>query len=108
MTRNCLLLLVASATLALAGCAHCDTCDDFPTPCQGGDCGGGMGGPAPSMGLPGMGPMFPPPTAGPDAPATAPATPPSGRSPALGSDLGPAPTLPAAPETPPQMGAPKM
>lgn len=103
MTRNCLLLLAAATTLALAGCAHCDTCDDFPIPCQGGNCGGGFAGP--TAGLPGMGPMLPPPAPGPDAPATAPASPASA---ANGADLGTAPSLPAAPETPPQQGAPKM
>lgn len=41
------LALTASGAL---GCAHCDTCDDFPAPCLGGDCLGG--GPPPMVGSP--------------------------------------------------------
>ena len=40
MTRFALLLLglaIAGAT----GCAQCDTCDDFPAPCTGPNCGQG-------------------------------------------------------------------
>ena len=35
-------LLVVGLTLAAAsGCAQCDTCDDFPAPCTGPNCGQG-------------------------------------------------------------------
>jgi hypothetical protein len=50
-------LLMAAATVAAGtiGCAHCDTCDDFPVPCVGANCNGptmAYGGPA--MGGPAM------------------------------------------------------
>ncbi|HEV3166124.1 MAG TPA: hypothetical protein VGZ22_19020 [Isosphaeraceae bacterium] len=32
-------LLVAVGLAAGAGCTQCDTCDDFPTPCNGPNCG---------------------------------------------------------------------
>ena len=34
-------LLMAAASLAIGafGCAHCDTCDDFPVPCTSSNCG---------------------------------------------------------------------
>jgi hypothetical protein len=41
--------IVAAAALAMSaasGCAHCDTCDDFPTPCA---AEGGCGAVAPPM-----------------------------------------------------------
>jgi hypothetical protein len=31
----------AIGAMAATGCAHCDTCDDFPAPCVGANCGGG-------------------------------------------------------------------
>ena len=39
MTRPSLLFLSASAAAFAVGCAHCDTCDDFPAPCTGPNCG---------------------------------------------------------------------
>jgi hypothetical protein len=75
-------LLVASAALGLAavGCAHCDTCDDFPAPCNGPNCGMtsgyGMSGPqtAPTTAAPAQ-----PPAAGaaaaPTTPSETPAAP---------------------------------
>ena len=39
MTRPSLLVLAASAAAFAIGCAHCDTCDDFPAPCTGPNCG---------------------------------------------------------------------
>jgi hypothetical protein len=99
------LLLVAVALAAVqAGCTQCDTCDDFPTPCIGGNCGPRAFAPAaPSY----EAPMVVPP----GAPATAP-TPPSGPSafapptnqPALGPGTAPAtgpdlsPPAPSSPE----------
>ena len=41
MTRFCL-LLVGVALAAGSGCAQCDTCDDFPAPCTGPNCGQNM------------------------------------------------------------------
>jgi hypothetical protein len=59
------------------GCAHCDTCDDFPTPCIGGNCGGG------SAFMPGMAMA---PTSAEGAPAT---SAPGSTTPAPGSQPGP-------------------
>ncbi len=44
--RDRMLWMVVVAATGFAGCAVCDTCDDFPTPCVGPNCGGpyGMGG----------------------------------------------------------------
>ena len=39
MSRPSLLVLAASAAALAVGCAHCDTCDDFPAPCTGPYCG---------------------------------------------------------------------
>lgn len=39
MPRPSLLVLAASAAAIAVGCAHCDTCDDFPAPCTGPNCG---------------------------------------------------------------------
>ncbi len=40
MLRSNLALLAAlSLTVALVGCTQCDTCDDFPLPCNGPNCG---------------------------------------------------------------------
>ncbi len=95
--------LVALAGLALTmgsvGCAHCDTCDDFPAPCTGPNCGypynhGGdvyAGAPAPASA---------------DASMSAPAAPaPSSVSstPAPGASLGPASD--AAPKPAPDLPA---
>ncbi len=40
MLRSRFLSMAAASVVASAfGCAHCDTCDDFPAPCQGASCG---------------------------------------------------------------------
>jgi hypothetical protein len=39
MPRSSLLLVAAALAAGTIGCAHCDTCDDFPTPCTGPNCG---------------------------------------------------------------------
>jgi hypothetical protein len=39
MKRPSLLVLAASLAAVAVGCAHCDTCDDFPAPCTGPNCG---------------------------------------------------------------------
>jgi hypothetical protein len=35
MSRHCLMVVAVSLAAGLVGCAHCDTCDDFPTPAMG-------------------------------------------------------------------------
>ena len=105
MSRS-LLLLTAAASLAVGalGCAHCDTCDDFPTPCTGANCGYQQ---APN-GVPyPVGPAVP--VGGPASPAPAPitsspatATPPpanSGNSAFNANETTP-PDSPAAPDMP--------
>ena len=39
MLRHSLLLVAGTLAVASAGCTHCDTCDDFPIPCVGPNCG---------------------------------------------------------------------
>ncbi len=39
MSRPRLLVPGVSIVLLAIGCAHCDTCDDFPAPCTGPNCG---------------------------------------------------------------------
>lgn len=39
MPRPRQLVLAASLAAFAVGCAHCDTCDDFPAPCTGPNCG---------------------------------------------------------------------
>jgi hypothetical protein len=39
MSRSSLLLVAAALAAGGSGCAHCDTCDDFPAPCTGPNCG---------------------------------------------------------------------
>ncbi len=41
MSRMNLLMAVAVAA-GVVGCAQCDTCDDFPVPCVGPNCGQGL------------------------------------------------------------------
>ena len=44
MNRQIVFLgMVVLAATNLVGCAVCDTCDDFPAPCLGPNCGGGSG-----------------------------------------------------------------
>jgi hypothetical protein len=80
--RQWLLLMVVVAATGLAGCAVCDTCDDFPGPCVGPNCGqGGMQGQA----LPVMGTSTPPystPMAPNDSAGPAPTMPPATMEPA--------------------------
>ncbi|WP_422924070.1 hypothetical protein [Singulisphaera sp. PoT] len=39
MLRSKLALLAAMVSAAMVGCTQCDTCDDFPVPCTGPNCG---------------------------------------------------------------------
>jgi hypothetical protein len=108
MLRLSALLVAAGLSIVAVGCAQCDTCDDFPAPCNGPNCPGayGMGmqsqaGPvtysAPS-GAPGDGTEVLPPPSSPAGPGS---TPPPPTSPGSG-------TIPAAPplESKPAAGAP--
>jgi hypothetical protein len=104
MSRLSLLLGSAALAIATVGCAHCDTCDDFPAPCTGPNCGAGLygasAGPvmyptsaaAPVSSTPGAGPAAgsaAAPTPPPDVPPAAPA----GDAPAPASPPVPAPGL---------------
>ena len=97
MARTGRLAIVAALGLAAGaiGCAHCDTCDDFPAPCVGGTCGGPpvMAAPPPMA----MGPTIleaAPLTSTPAAPA------PAGRGP-FSAPAAPAPAPSDTPPTPP-------
>lgn len=106
--------------LSIAGCTHCDTCDDFPTPCLGPNCGGTGGGSytapvAPVNGYaaqPGMSPIDSSNAVAEPAMSVPPSTQPPESSGAYGSvrsalPEGP-PSIPAAPTpTPPAVDAPK-
>src|SRR4051794_10141734 len=71
MSRTSLLLAAFTLAAGMTGCTHCDTCDDFPAPCNGPNCGfrgGPVGGTIVHTG--------PPTVAGPSAPVgTAPGAP---------------------------------
>ncbi len=72
--RHTLLGMVVVAASGFSGCAVCDTCDDFPTPCTGPGCGqNGMGG----HGLPVMGAATPVYSATNDSAGPAPTMPPA-------------------------------
>ena len=84
------LVLAAVVASGVVGCAQCDTCDDFPAPCTGPNCGHNHA-PMP-LGAPVMtGPMAPEFGSVPVAPMG-------------GDDAGPAPSVPAA--TPPDASLP--
>ncbi len=95
MTRLSTMLLAGSLALVAVGCTHCDTCDDFPTPCVGPNCGGMVGDQGTYTDVPVGGPFTTntlPPPADPAieaVPSAKPSTP-----------TAPAPTLPN-PATPP-------
>ncbi len=93
MSRMNLLMAVAVAA-GVVGCAQCDTCDDFPAPCVGANCGqglmpGGIPGALDSqMGAPVMG-------------AASYSTPPVDDSAGPGPVAPPAAALPMTPPAPP-------
>ncbi|WP_435020702.1 hypothetical protein TA3x_001973 [Tundrisphaera sp. TA3] len=84
------LVLAAAVASGVVGCAQCDTCDDFPAPCTGPNCGhehAPMGYAAPTMAY--------------SAPATGIPAGQPGLAPAADDDAaGPAPAVPS-PTTPP-------
>jgi hypothetical protein len=96
MSRISLLLVAAAVAAGVVGCAQCDTCDDFPAPCTGPNCG---------QNQPGVLDYMPP---GPGQPAGSGAPPSNapGGTP-MSDSAGPAPTAPAptpatpSPTTPP-------
>jgi hypothetical protein len=102
MSRYTLLLLAGSLTAmaGAVGCTHCDTCDDFPTPCSGPNCG-----------LQGYVPYGTDAAAGPGYQSPAPAaTPPAGDATQSAPSTGDVPSTgpfgtPSAPEANPTPGA---
>jgi hypothetical protein len=99
MARLTLLLAAVAVMAGTSGCTHCDTCDDFPTPCldqvagfgpAGGTFLAGDGADMPAS-LPATNTTTTPaPASGPTTPTTAP--PPSGGSPyGAGASLEPIP-----------------
>ena len=96
MLRLSLLLVAVALAAGSVGCTHCDTCDDFPIPCVGSNCGPISGQPIGSytpagvVGVPFNGPMTPMP-----APTSANALDAEAPAPAMtpGSELPPAPSL---------------
>ena len=92
MSRMNLLLAVAVAA-GVVGCAQCDTCDDFPVPCIGPNCGQLMPGGIPAALDATMGP-----------PVTSAATPLALAARPADDSAGPGPVMPAptpSPMTPP-------
>jgi len=92
MLRINLLVAVAVAT-GVVGCAQCDTCDDFPAPCTGPNCGQAYGIPGDAM-APSM--RQGPPAMAPTGPTSRPTS----------DDAGPAPATPSTPTTTPPTPSP--
>ena len=103
MTRFALLLL-GLALAGATGCAQCDTCDDFPAPCTGPNCGpngyatNGFVPPT-QDGLP-AGAERAMPSTDPGAPDEA--IPPAGTSPSMPSPTMPPTVSPSSPPSPNQ------
>jgi hypothetical protein len=91
MSRFSLLLVSGLVAAGLIGCTQCDTCDDFPTPCTGPNCG--------YQGPPGMPGGYPPVSTGPMAPGPADVAPP----PAAPSSAPPSSAPPAGAPAPPPL-----
>jgi hypothetical protein len=85
MTRLNAVLVAAGLAVGAVGCAHCDTCDDFPAPCVGPNCGGQYGAYATGN--------QPAPYAGPTTTTTTTVAPGASLGPVIDS-VGPAPTVP--------------
>ncbi len=101
MMRHSPLLTAVALAIGSAGCTHCDTCDDFPIPCVGGNCGGVMASPAPTGGYTAVpGPVIV--TQPSPMPTTAPVmAPPVEEAPAApNTNAKPIETPPATPSTP--------
>lgn len=104
MSRLRLLVVAAAMSGGVVGCAHCDTCDDFPAPCTGPGCGVAAAYAGPGVGMEGVVEMpagqvaptpmpSPLPPAAPEAgsqpgPFSAPATPPAATAPAPPPEAG--------------------
>lgn len=112
MSRPSLLVLAASAAAFAVGCAHCDTCDDFPAPCTGPYCGHPYQSSYPIAGGPMVGPVDGAPIAAPIVSNPAPGAP-SVQPPAPGTSAAPGisggndTVSPPAP-TEPEGGAPDL
>ena len=92
MSRISLMTVAAAVAACLVGCAQCDTCDDFPAPCTGPNCGQNQPGILDYL-PPGPGQPF-----GSGAPASTMTTP----APNPANDTAaPAPATPAESTTPP-------
>jgi hypothetical protein len=89
MSRISLLLVAASVAAGVVGCAQCDTCDDFPAPCTGPNCGQNRAGVLDYM----------PPGPGQPAGSGAPPSSAPGGTP-MNDSAGPAPTAPASEPAP--------
>jgi hypothetical protein len=108
MLRLSALLVAAGLSIVAVGCAQCDTCDDFPAPCNGPNCPGAYGMGMPSQtgavtyssptGAPGDATEVLPP---PSSPAGSGSTPPPPTSPGTGT----VPVVPP-PDSKPAAGAP--
>ena len=84
MSRISLMLVAVAVATGVVGCAQCDTCDDFPAPCTGPNCGGNAAMLAPTMtqgGPPPMGASTPTAPSGYDSAAPAPVAPPTNPTP---------------------------
>ncbi len=84
MSRISLLMVAAVVAAGVVGCAQCDTCDDFPAPCTGPNCGQNQGGvldymppgPGQPAGMGAAAPLAPPANDAAGPAPTAPPTPP--------------------------------
>lgn len=89
MSRISLLLVAGAVAAGVVGCAQCDTCDDFPAPCTGPNCG---------QSSPGILDYLPP---GPGQPARTEMPTMSTGSTPMNDAAGPAPTAPPTPPVDP-------
>ena len=96
MSRISLLVVAVAVAAGVVGCAQCDTCDDFPTPCIGPNCGQppGILDLVGQQGSPVMGPSVPSAPSGYDSAGPGPDAP----------EATPMPT-PTTPEVDPKPGA---
>lgn len=97
MSRSKYWMLASVVAGGLAGCAHCDTCDDFPVPCNGPGCSTAMSvmGPGPMMSGPAMAPPMMLPGDQAEAPAMTPTLSPPA-VPEVAADAAPETEAPAA------------
>ena len=107
MSRISLMMVAVAVAAGVVGCAQCDTCDDFPAPCTGPNCGGNAAMLAPTMtqgGPPVMG-VSP---AGPTMENAPPANPPASDSDGPGPVVPPTTPSPMTPPVDPASPPPPM